>query len=44
MRAHLGNFGWNKEIRPCGLAFNEALKKMELCAGNCLSCAYALFP
>ena len=31
---------WSKEIKPCGLALNEALKKMELCCGNCFSCAY----
>ena len=31
---------WSKEIRPCGLPLNEALKKMELCCGNCFQCAY----
>jgi len=31
---------WNKEIRPCGLSLNEALKKLELCCSNCFQCAY----
>ena len=38
-RRHL-KVDWNKEIRPCGLFMNEALKKMELCCGNCFHCAY----
>ena len=33
---------WNKEIRPCGNSLNEALRKMELCCGNCFQCAYFL--
>ena len=32
---------WNKEIRPCGITLDEALKTMKLCNGNCFSCAYA---
>lgn len=31
---------WNKEITPCRLDINEALKEMELCCGNCFPCAY----
>jgi len=38
-RRHL-KVDWSKEIRPCGLSMNEALKKMELCCGNCFHCAY----
>ena len=38
-RRHL-KVDWNDEIKPCGLALNEALNKMELCCGNCFQCAY----
>jgi len=33
---------WKKEkqIMPCGLTKNEALKEKELCNKNCLTCAY----
>jgi hypothetical protein len=31
---------WSKEIKPCGCSMDEALKKMELCCGNCFHCAY----
>lgn len=40
-RRHL-KVDWSKEIRPCGLPLNEALKKMELCCGSCFHCAYFL--
>ncbi|HUU88011.1 MAG TPA: DNA polymerase [Candidatus Glassbacteria bacterium] len=33
---------WSKEIRPCGLSMNVALKKMELCVGSCFQCAYSI--
>ncbi len=41
LKRHL-KVDWSKEIRPCGLSMTEALKKMELCCGNCFHCAYFL--
>lgn len=34
------NVDWNREIRPCGVPLEKAVKTMELCCGNCFQCAY----